>query len=193
MKDLGTRLTAARKARGFSQESLAEESGISLRTLQRIENEGTNPHGDTLKRIASVLEISIDELLDNSLEEDYNYIRGMHYVALTFIILPMANIILPIIFWIRKKDKVKDLNIYARNLLNWQITWSILTILPMMSVIPKWFFLRSGQGMEINFLSGLILYPLVMVLFNFIYTLIAGLLVSEKQRNLFPLAIRFMR
>ncbi|MCD4768785.1 MAG: helix-turn-helix domain-containing protein, partial [Bacteroidales bacterium] len=126
MKDLGSRLTEFRKAKGLSQETLAEDAGISLRTLQRIEKEGTNPHGDTLKRIAEVLDVSMDELLDHSLEVNYNYIRGMHYSALTMIFLPLGNIILPIIFWVRKKERIKDLSFYSKNLLNWQVTWTIL-------------------------------------------------------------------
>lgn len=192
MKDLGSRLTTFRKAKGLSQEILAEDAGISLRTLQRIEKEGTNPHGDTLKRIAEVLDISMDELLDHSLEINYNYIRGMHYSALTFILLPLGNIILPIIFWVRKKDKIKDLSIYARNLLNWQLTWTILVFLPMFAMVPRMYFMRSGLGDLIR-MNSLILYPLIMIALNFIYTLLAGIYVSEKYRNLFPLAIRFLR
>ena len=192
MKDLGSRLTEFRKAKGLSQETLAEDAGISLRTLQRIEKEGTNPHGDTLKRLAEVLDVSMDELLDHSLEINYNYIRGLHYSALIFIIFPLGNIILPAILWVRKKDKVKDLSIYARNLLNWQITWTILVFLPIMVLVPKMYFLRAGFG---NFMQihSMILYPTLMILINFIYTLVAGIFVSEKYRNLFPLAIRFLK
>ncbi len=36
---LSERITELRNRKGFSQEVLAEESGLSLRTIQRIENE----------------------------------------------------------------------------------------------------------------------------------------------------------
>lgn len=192
MKDLGSLITKFRKAKGLSQETLAEDAGISLRTLQRIEKEGTNPHGDTLKKLAEVLDVSIDELLDRSLAINYNYIRGMHYSALTFIFLPLGHIILPIILWIGKKDKIKDLSIYARNLLNWQITWTILVFIPMLAIFPKIYFMRTGFDNIIHF-SSLILYPILMALINFIYTLVAGILVSDRYRNLFPLAIKFLK
>ena len=192
MKDLGSRLTKFRKAKGLSQETLAEDAGISLRTLQRIEKEGTNPHGETLKRLAEVLDVSMDELLDHSLEINYNYIRGMHYSALTFILLPLGNIILPVIFWVRKKDKIKDLSIHARNLLNWQVTWTILVFLPMLAIIPKMYLMRNGLE-NLMSMNSLIFYPMIMGALNFIYTLVAGIFVSEKYRNLFPLAIRFLK
>ncbi|HUS87389.1 MAG TPA: helix-turn-helix domain-containing protein [Bacteroidales bacterium] len=192
MKDLGSRLTEFRKAKGLSQETLAEDAGISLLTLQRIEKEGTNPHGDTLKRLAESLDVSMDELLDHSLEINYNYIRGMHYSALTFIILPLGNIILPMILWVLKKDKIKELSVYARNLLNWQVTWTILVFITMMLIMPKMLSMRIGSDNFIS-LDSLLLYPFVMTVINFIYTLVAGIFVSERYRNLFPLAIRFLK
>ena len=42
---LAIRLKELRNQRGMSQEVLADESGLSLRTIQRIENGSTNPTG----------------------------------------------------------------------------------------------------------------------------------------------------
>ena len=53
-----------RKAKGISQEELAENSGLSLRTIQRVENKETEPSGETLKRISTALDITPDELLN---------------------------------------------------------------------------------------------------------------------------------
>ena len=53
-----------RKEKSFSQKVLSKISGLSLRTIQRIENGETNPTGETLKRLSSSLDISPDELLD---------------------------------------------------------------------------------------------------------------------------------
>lgn len=52
-----------RKRKGLSQEDLAKESGLSLRTIQRVENGESEPTGETIKRISSVLNISTDELI----------------------------------------------------------------------------------------------------------------------------------
>lgn len=53
-----------RKRKGFSQEELAENSGLSLRTIQRVENGETEPTGETLKRISSTLELTPHELIN---------------------------------------------------------------------------------------------------------------------------------
>lgn len=50
-----------RMEKGYSQEQLAEMAGVSTRTLQRIER-GANASPETLKCIASVLEIGFSDL-----------------------------------------------------------------------------------------------------------------------------------
>ena len=55
-----TKIKDLRKRRGLSQEELAEKSGLSLRTIQRIENGETDPRGDSLRRLAAALETSPD-------------------------------------------------------------------------------------------------------------------------------------
>ena len=52
-----------RKRKGLSQEDLAKESGLSLRTIQRVENGESEPTGETIKRISSVLNITPAELI----------------------------------------------------------------------------------------------------------------------------------
>lgn len=52
-----------RKRKGLSQDDLAKESGLSLRTIQRVENGESEPTGETLKRISSVFNITPDELI----------------------------------------------------------------------------------------------------------------------------------
>lgn len=50
-----------RLQRGWSQEQLGELSGLSTRTIQRIER-GQNPSAESLKAIASVLEVDFGAL-----------------------------------------------------------------------------------------------------------------------------------
>jgi len=61
---LSQKVKELRKAKGLSQEELAKKSGLSLRTIQRVENGETEPAGETLKRISAALDVVIDELID---------------------------------------------------------------------------------------------------------------------------------
>jgi len=122
MNNLGFKITQTRKIKGLSQESLSEMAQINLRTLQRIEKGDTYPHGDTLLRISKALGVSIEDLVESELVENIGYIKAMHLSALIFLLIPVGNIIIPSIFWLLKKNQIKDLSFYAKKLLNFQIT-----------------------------------------------------------------------
>jgi len=57
-----------RTRKGLTQEELAENSGLSLRTIQRIENGEVMPRGDSLKRIAVALQVTPDDLIEWQVE-----------------------------------------------------------------------------------------------------------------------------
>lgn len=55
-----TRIKELRESKGLSQEELSENAGVSLRTIQRMENGESVPRGSTLRTIASSLDVSSD-------------------------------------------------------------------------------------------------------------------------------------
>ena len=55
------RVRELRLARGWSQAQLAELSGLSIRTVQRVE-QGAHPGLDSLRRLAAVLGVDVAEL-----------------------------------------------------------------------------------------------------------------------------------
>ena len=57
------RILTIRKSKGFSQELLAEQSGVSLRTIQRVEQGETVPRGHTMQALATALDVPLDALL----------------------------------------------------------------------------------------------------------------------------------
>lgn len=74
--NLAKRLKELRLLRGMSQEYLAEESRVSLRTIQRIENEESTPMGETIKRIAVALDIELSEFVGITSLEETNNLKG---------------------------------------------------------------------------------------------------------------------
>ena len=57
-------LPKIRKNRGWSQEKLAQEAGISYNTLIKIERNGIeNPKIETVIKLAEALGVSLDELV----------------------------------------------------------------------------------------------------------------------------------
>lgn len=62
-KELGTRIAAARKERGMTQQALADELGIAQQTLAHYEVARARIAVDLLPRLAEVLNLSFDEML----------------------------------------------------------------------------------------------------------------------------------
>lgn len=75
-KNLAKKLKELRTLRGMSQEYLAEESRIGLRTIQRIENNESKPTGETIKRIANALDLELYELIDSNSIVETNDIKA---------------------------------------------------------------------------------------------------------------------
>ena len=67
-KKIGKNLRKFRLARGFTQEALAEKMGIKQCQLSQYELGVASFAGAKLKDIASILKVSIEDLLD--VEED---------------------------------------------------------------------------------------------------------------------------
>ncbi|MHB9143180.1 MAG: DUF4870 domain-containing protein [Paludibacter sp.] len=123
---LGKRVKELRLSNGFSQENLADESALNLRTIQRIESGTTIPRGDTLLRLASALKISPDELLDRAKLEDKGQLLLINLSGLSFILNPFLGLIIPLALWVSKRDKVVNADENGKELLNFQISWLLI-------------------------------------------------------------------
>lgn len=75
-KNLAKKLKDLRALRGMSQEYLAEESRVGLRTIQRIENNESKPTGETIKRIANALDVELNQLVDSNSVTETNDIKS---------------------------------------------------------------------------------------------------------------------
>ena len=77
LKELGKRLARIRKMRGFSQNGLAEEAGIGVATLRRIES-GQDSQIETWLKILKALDraASIDALLPEDFKSPMAEVLG---------------------------------------------------------------------------------------------------------------------
>ena len=125
-KNLAKRVKELRKRSGISQELLAENAGLSLRTVQRIENGKTQPTGDSIKRLSNALKVTPNDLIDWQITEDNKVLLLLNLSQLAFIAFPLLGILIPLIIWVSKKDKIKDVDQVGKSILNFQISWTLL-------------------------------------------------------------------
>jgi transcriptional regulator with XRE-family HTH domain len=194
---LAKQIQQLRKKQGLSQELLAEECGLNLRTIQRIESGSSEPRGDTLKRLAAALNVTPDEIVDWTIIKDDHYLTNLNSSSFSFLLFPLLGILVPLIIWISRKGKVKDLNHTAKEVLNFQISWTIFLFF---SFIAYSVF-RNYQLKQITFVSPQMLEtPLYFyVIFGFLYAInlafILGNIVRLKsnQKAKYPIKINFIK
>lgn len=66
---LGDRITELRKAKGWSQTELAKKTGVSYTQMSRYEIRGVQPPANTLKKLADVLDTTVDFLINGDKDE----------------------------------------------------------------------------------------------------------------------------
>ena len=171
-----SKLKQIREQQNLTQEELSEKSGISVRTIQRIES-GTEPKGHTLKTLSKTLEISVDDLLNKKLEvlvEDtteksiknseidsqinYQKVKMINLSSVLFVLLPPLNILVPLILSYSLKQK----NQLTKQIISLQILWTILAPIVFMLGI----FLKLGQSFTIVILLLIILSNVYIILRN---------------------------
>jgi transcriptional regulator with XRE-family HTH domain len=160
---LGLRIKELRKQKGMSQEFLAEESGLSLRTVQRIENSETQPTGDSIKRLSNALNVTPNQLMDWQIIEDSKSLLLLNLSQLGFIAFPLLGILIPLIIWTSKKDKIKDLDYVGKSILNFQISWTLLLFLLVIGL-----FLTSKLELANISFAGILITISVMYFLDFI-------------------------
>jgi len=197
--ELAQKIKQLRIRKGLSQEKLSDIAEINLRTVQRIENGETEPRGETLKRIAIALDVTHDELIDWTEQEDKGFLVFLNLSALGFLVFPLLGVIVPLAIWIMKRDKIKHTNEVGKRLLNFQISWCLLTFLLYTILflglifhvgfkLPKFSLLNFG-GME---LFLVFLTPLL-YLINVTFIIINSIRSYKGKKVFYHPAIKFLK
>ena len=89
------KIIATRIRRGLTQEDLAQQAKVNLRTIQRVEKAETKPREITLNLICNALEMEIDDVIvrDKSVMENRIISKVVEIIFLT-----LLNMILMMIF-----------------------------------------------------------------------------------------------
>lgn len=131
-----SKLAVYRRKKGLTQENLAELSGVTTRTIQRIEKGSVVPHIQTLKILAGCLEIDTELLMDKPegsvAEQEEPAAKNssisplFHLAALIGLILPILNIIFPFLLWLFKRHETPEDDQQGKQVLNFHLSMSIL-------------------------------------------------------------------
>ncbi|MEE9407192.1 MAG: helix-turn-helix domain-containing protein [Polaribacter sp.] len=125
-------LLEQREKLNLTQEELAAKSGISVRTIQRIES-GIKPKGYTLESLCKALEINQEDLLqEKEVPEKINkqLIKYINLSSILLLIIPLGSIIMPLIIMRWKKE----VNALTKQIVSIQIVWTLLFLVVIIAV-----------------------------------------------------------
>lgn len=168
-------LKAHRKAKNLTQEELSEHSGISVRTIQRLEKGLTPGSAHTIKTLAKALEVKSSDIVISQSEiqepyDDLHKVKLMNFSILSVLMLPFGNLILPtlVYFFNKKNYYVKTI---GKRIISIQILSTFFLVFLSVSI-----FLLVGRG------NGAIPKPVPII--YFMYTTVSILIVVKTSRDL---------
>lgn len=162
-----------REKQNLTQEELSASSGISARTIQRIEA-GTDPKGYTLKSLAKALGVTEEDLLGKNTQDEiseervingeepvlvnYRLMKLINLSSIPFAILPPLNVLIPIVLMFATKQK----NPVIKQIISVQIIWTILAPILFMLVILT----KPGNQLTLVTMAVLVIANIYIILRN---------------------------
>lgn len=184
MGNIGEQVKNLRISKGYAQEELANLSGLSIRTIQRIEKGETIPRGHTLHQLGEVLEVKVSELVRQEQRmtvASKSSVRTIYLLVLIGIVVPLGNIIGPLIGWSMYKKESEVADIVGKNVIVTQLIYTLMTTALMFyAVFTK---LDQHQGYAFEWLIGL---GFVLAVINYGLVLYAGIQSKRQHRIYVP-------
>jgi len=166
-----------REKLNLTQEELAIKSGISVRTIQRIES-GTKPKGYTLESLSKALGIPKCDLLNESEKIDKKLLKYINLSSILLLYIPLGSILMPLIIMYWKKE----VNGLTKKIVSIQILWTLASVI---SIIAS-SFLKNIFSISNQLTSLTMLFLIVINL----YIIIRNTVEIEKNNKL-HIALKF--
>ena len=189
--DLGLKVTELRQQKGLTQEKLAEYCDVSTRTIQRIESGEVEPRSFTRNSLSNILEFDLGkEKTDNE-----NLWLALLHLSNVFCI-----VFIPLLLWSWKKDQSYKIDQQGRDVLNFQITITLVLfafVLMLMVAPAVWLMVQNLDG-QAGLLGDIFtLLPPIPILFIAVFTSYQAVMntfrsLTDKPIR-YPLSIPFVK
>lgn len=166
--EIGQKIAELRKQKGFTQEDLAFECQLNVRSVQRIETGEVEPRISTLKILSEVLDF---EFNGNVSTDTRVWLALMHLSSF----IPI--VVFALVIWISKRDDYPIFDKHGKDVINFQISMCLYLFAASMLVfvligVP----ILIGLGFFIGFIS----------IFN-------SIKVAMDNEYRYPLTIQFIK
>ncbi|AYL93811.1 helix-turn-helix domain-containing protein [Mucilaginibacter celer] len=196
----GKKIKELRTRKGLSQEELAEQAQLSLRTIQRIENDETEARGDTLKRLATALSVDTefltetsDELIESMPDDSRRFLATINLSALSFIIFPLLGIALPLALWLSNRKTLKGIDKPCKRIINFQISWCLSFVVFVVLLLNSEMFHLPHFVLNLGMAEWILLSIPLFYGANIMYIIFNSILVYNTRKIFYQPAVPFLR
>jgi uncharacterized Tic20 family protein/DNA-binding Xre family transcriptional regulator len=189
--DLGLKITELRQQKGLTQEKLAEYCDVSTRTIQRIEGGEVEPRSFTQNSLSNILEFDFGK---ESTSNENLWLALLHLSSVFCIVF------IPLLLWSWKKDQSYKIDQQGRDVLNFQITITLVLfafVLVLIVAPAVWMMVQNMDG-EAGLLGDIFtILPPLPILFIGIFTSYQAVMntfrsLTDKPIR-YPLSIPFVK
>ena len=108
----------------------------------------------------------------------------MHLSALAVLIVPLGNMLGPLVVWLLKRDQSPEIDEHGKESLNFQISMSIYIVA-----------LSAVAFILMLIVIGFLLIPVIVLLLiaDVVFVIIASIRANEGQMYRYPMTIRFVK
>ncbi|RYY49577.1 MAG: XRE family transcriptional regulator [Chitinophagaceae bacterium] len=197
--EVGKKIVAARKMKGFTQEELSDATHITVRTIQRIESGESTPRAFTVKAIAAALGIEFESLAGSAQpanpgplitetfpNDSADLAGGLHYLHLlwlscfSFVLIPFVHFLVPAMLLRNYKKKVPGILPEGRKIIRGQVYWQIGLSLAMLATLAYNLIVVRSMGVSrpVHYLWTYFVFALI----NSVFIAVALWKLSRGQR-----------
>jgi len=184
MEMIGQKIKELRLLKGLTQEDLAEQTRLSVRTIQRIESGDVDPRTYTLSLLAEALDVELETLTAEKAQSAQttqstaiSNAEKTKWLALLHLSGILAFIFPPLIVYIWKKEDVPEMESHFADIMNFQISIVVYILLSVLAVL---------------LVVGIVLLPLIGILSSFFIVLNSIKVLNGKAYH-YPLSIKFIK
>ena len=192
--DLGFKVSELRQLKNLTQEQLAEKCEVITRTIQRIESGEVDPRAYTLQRLGEVLNFDFEE---------HNPANEKLWLTILHLSSAIVMLIIPLVVWSWKKEQSSRINAQGRQVLNFQITMTLLLFaaafllvaLPVGMVVLDMANITNLEGGPVFILLSVFApLPLILIgLFCFYEGIVNAMRAVADRPVHYPLSIPFVK
>lgn len=183
-------LKSIREEKGYTQTDLAKKTGLSLRTIQRLEGSNNVPKGFTLTALAEEFDMNPEDLQNEyvrfrrSKDSEISTINTINLSILSFLGIPFGNVILPFTIW-RNHRNSEFINEVGRRIVNFQILFTLT--LNILLILSPFTLSRLLPNLPVLLLIFLFAYAI-----NIVVVIRTAFKIKRKDFSFLDFPIRFL-